>query len=454
MNLNWKGKISSYYQKLTGKGNSAILARGAASSFALKIGGTGLTFLVQVLGARLLGVEGYGIYALAFSWMTMLALLGQMGFDTASLRYIAQYNSQAKWGLLRGFLRYSSWFVAIASGLTAIALATGAWWLRHKLGLETFSCFAVASVLLPVTTFLKLQEQRLIAWQRIFTAQFPVAILRNLLILAALVILLWASKTVNAASFMVVILIASAIALLYLTWGWHQAVAAKIARVKPSFASREWLQTGWGMILVSSLQIVLVQSDTIMIGALVGATEAGLYTAAKRIAGLLIFPLIAVNASLSATIVSLYAQQARAELQRVVNLAVNAVFLITLATCVAIAVAGKPILAIFGGEFSAGYTVLLILLLGQLINSFSGPVAVILNMTGHHHDTARWYLVSAVTNIGLNFALIPVYGAEGAAIATVIATIISNLAMAIAVWQRIGIIAIAFPKFYLKKLTR
>lgn len=448
MNLNWK----DYYQKLTGKSNIAILARGAASSFALKIGGTGLAFLVQVLGARLLGAAGYGVYSLAFSWMTMLALLGQMGFDTASLRYIAQYSSQGQWGHLRGFLRYSSWFVAIASGLTAIALGVGAWCLRNQIGFETFYCFAVASVLLPVTTFLKLQEQRLIALQKIFTAQFPVTILRNLVILAALGTLLLASKTVSATSFMVITLIASAIALLYLTWNWQQASVTKIAQVKPQFAAREWLQTGWGMILVSSLQIVLVQSDTIMIGALVGTTEAGLYTAAKKIAGLLIFPLMAVNASLSATIVSLYAQQARAELQRVVNLAVNSVFLITLATCVAIAVVGKPILGMFGGEFSAGYILLLILLLGQLINSASGPVAAILNMTGHHEDTARWYLVSAVVNIGLNLALIPVYGAEGAAIATVVATIISNVAMVIAVWHRVGIMAIAFPKSWIKKI--
>ena len=445
----FKAQITAYYQKLKGKGNVAILARGAASSFTLKIAGIGLSFVVQVLAARQLGAHSYGIYAYALAWMSMIALIGQMGFDTASVRFITTYQTQQEWGLLKGFLRYSSVIIVIASTLAAICLGLGSWLLRDRLGQELLLSFWLVSLMLPIMTALKVQEQRLIALKKIFSAQFPQTILRNLIILGGLLLLPRLISSIDASTFMLVILLASLISLGMITYTWHREVSQKLKGVQAYFNSEEWWKTGLAMIIVSSLQVILAQSDTIMIGALVGTTETGLYTAAKKIANLLIFPLLAVNPILSPLIVNLYTQKSNQELQKVVSLAANAIFFSTTLIAVAIAIVGKPILGLFGQEFTGSYLLLLILIAAQLINAMAGPVALLLNMTGHHNDTAKIMTLSTVLNIILNAIFIPIYGAVGAALATAIAIITWNIIMAILVWYKLKILAIAIPNFKL-----
>lgn len=452
MSFHLPQKLSFYTQKLKGSGNTAVLARGAASSFTIKIAGTGLLFIVQVVGARVLGTDGYGIYNYAFAWMTMLALLGQMGFDTASVRYIAAYHSAQKWGLLKGFLRYSSLVVTIASISSALALGVGAWLWRDRMSDELLYNFYLAALLLPLTTLLKTYEQRLIALKKVTIAQAPFAVLRNILILLGVWGLSRVYPQMQSSTFMLITLAASVISLVNIIYLWHQEIRDKIKTAVALFDRPEWLKTGQAMILVSSLQVILAQSDTVMIGALVGTAETGLYTAARKISGLLIFPLIAVNSILAPMVVSLYQNNDRAKLQNTVSTAVNSIFFLTAAIALFIAIAGKPILGLFGNEFRGAYFLLLIHLFGQLVNAMAGPVALLLNMTGYHNYTAKILLVSTFVNIILNALLIPVYGAVGASIATAVATIMWNVAMAIVVWQKMKIISIVMPKAISYKL--
>jgi len=60
-------------------------------------------------------------------------------------------------------------------------------------------------------------------------------------------------------------------------------------------------------------------------------------------------------------------------------------------------------------------------------------------MTGHEKD-ATWSIgISAVLNVGLNFALVPKWGLEGAAISAASSTVLWNCLMARAVHKRFGI---------------
>jgi O-antigen/teichoic acid export membrane protein len=80
----------------------------------------------------------------------------------------------------------------------------------------------------------------------------------------------------------------------------------------------------------------------------------------------------------------------------------------------------KWILGIFGNEFIVGSLFLIVLCIGQLINSMSGSVGVILQMTGYQKVFQNIVLMALVLNVILNVILIPLYGGLGAAIATVV----------------------------------
>jgi O-antigen/teichoic acid export membrane protein len=69
---------------------------------------------------------------------------------------------------------------------------------------------------------------------------------------------------------------------------------------------------------------------------------------------------------------------------------------------------------------------LVILAIAQLVNAATGPVATSLYMKGEVAFFAGSVIVSALFNIAGNLALVPDYGAVGAATST--ATAIANLA--------------------------
>src|SRR5699024_7938860 len=76
------------------------------------------------------------------------------------------------------------------------------------------------------------------------------------------------------------------------------------------------------------------------------------------------------------------------------------------------------LLGLFGEEFKAGFSVLLILSLVHLLNSFMGSAAIIMQMIGYQKQYQSIAVLALVLNLGLNFLLFPQYGTIGAAVST------------------------------------
>ena len=68
-----------------------------------------------------------------------------------------------------------------------------------------------------------------------------------------------------------------------------------------------------------------------------------------------------------------------------------------------------------------------------------GPVVLVLNMSGHERTTMWVVLVSAVINAIFNIALIPRFGAMGAAAATTITIIGIQFLLAFLVSRKLSI---------------
>ena len=76
------------------------------------------------------------------------------------------------------------------------------------------------------------------------------------------------------------------------------------------------------------------------------------------------------------------------------------------------------VLGAFGDAFQAGRGVVLILAVGQLFNAATGPVAGLLNMTGHHDRYARITVTISTLNLIGNVPGVLLWGMHGAAAVT------------------------------------
>src|SRR5262249_35927443 len=107
--------------QVLGGGRIKRVAFGAAIAFPVYIAGAGITACSQLLIARIVGAETYGIYAYVIAWMTILGYVSALGFNIALLRFVPTYQTLGAWGLARGVIQYAERRVLAVSLLVIFA---------------------------------------------------------------------------------------------------------------------------------------------------------------------------------------------------------------------------------------------------------------------------------------------------------------------------------------------
>ena len=98
----------------------------------------------------------------------------------------------------------------------------------------------------------------------------------------------------------------------------------------------------------------------------------------------------------------------------------------TLPLATVVIVFARPIMRIFGPEFEAGWIVLVIGTLGQLVNCATGSVGYLLLMSGNQGRLIQVQTIMTAILIALNLVMVPRWGILGAAIAAALCNMVSN----------------------------
>jgi O-antigen/teichoic acid export membrane protein len=431
---------ASLWAALVSRGHGGTLLRGTAGSFAVRIAANALLFASQILFARYLGVDGFGLYVLALAWLAVLVLFGRIGFDLATVRFVASYAYARDWGLLRGFLMVSGVTVLICSTVIAGLFATGLPVVVADGSAVAHDALRLAAMATPIVALAQIRAAALRGTGRVALGDVPYSvgqpILLILFFLAAVTLLeLPARADVAMAAYCA----ASAGALAWLWPLLHTQLPAEARTARREFRWREWLTTAPAMVLIAGFAVVLNQSTVIMLGAFSGIAEAGLFGAASRLAAILQIVTFSLVGAIAPMISRLYASGDRTGLQTAIDTGTRAVFGLALAVALAIAVLALPLLSLFGNGFTEGKQTLLILLAGQLVWAATAAAGPVLNMTGHQNVSAAILACAAALHVGLCAILIPVWGVEGAAAATALSIAGSNAAMAFQAQRATGL---------------
>lgn len=414
-----------------GGGITGVLARGGLLAFLIQGAGAALYFLVEVVAARLLGVNQFGIYALVTAWLYILLMVGTLSLNHMLLRFVPTYLAQEDWGGLRGVLRRSNQW----AGAAGIVLACGGAALLsalHGCCVETVvvAAFLPALIALPFQVLSSLRQATLRGMEKIAHALLPEFVLRPLLFLLLLGAAACFVDRPPDAEMAFFLNLAAVIAAFATGAIWQRRhLPTRVRDAAPAYRDREWLLTALSLLLVVGLNLISSRLDVVMLGMLSGAREVGVYSAASRVADVITFGLACANAVAAPMIARLHATGRQQELQQLVRQAARGVFLFTLPVAFLVVVFGREILGLFGADFREGYTVLAVLVCGQLVNALAGPVGYLMMMTGHQHAAARIVAGTAALNLALNAALIPLLGMIGAAIATATSMVMLNLLM-------------------------
>ncbi len=423
---------------------SQLLARASTGAFFVQILGGVVGFALHVTLTRSLGAADYGMYAYALAWIRFVTLPAKLGFDTSSIRYIAAYSSRGESQLLRGFLTRAHTFTVGAGVTLAAALALAVQVLATKIGSDLAAVFVVGSLLIPVRAVLEVQSSLLRGFGRVVLGLGPRDVLYGF-ILIVLLLLVLSLDTLTANSAMALSVVAAALSVVVASTAIWATSKKLIRGVKSAFKTEVWLRVSLQLLLISSLAMVMTQTDIMMVGAFTGTTDAGIYAIASRLAGITFIWLYSVTAILEPLVAEAHSREDVSSLQQLITRATRRLFFASVASAAVLGAASGWILGLFGPDYVAATRALRILLLGTVSYTAVGSVGALMTMTGHQAQAVRIIMLTAGLNVILNAVLIPFVGIEGAAIATAVSAVVWNVLMTRSVHRLIGIEPLAFP---------
>ncbi len=370
----------------------------------------------------------------------MLVLVGRMGADKGLIRFMPEYRSHEQWGRFRGALRFGIRTVLISCTGLALTGASVVWLLYDTMPASQPETLYWALAMLPILGLIQLWKGALQAFKRIAQALSPELLVKHLMVGGGSLVLytimggtLTAPYAMGATFVAVLVTLGTGGVFLW------RALPAEMWKVESRETPKYWLRSMLPMMIIAGANITMKRTDLIMAGALLGPDEAGIYGAVLRISELAHFGLQSINSIAAPLIAELYHSGRHGELQYLTTWAARGAFAVAIAITGGLFLLGPFVLGLFGAEFESGYIPLLILLVGQLLNSFAGVVGFVMMMTGHQHQSMRILVVAAVANVLLNATLIPTLGLIGGAISTSTTLLFWNIWMVFYVRREINI---------------
>lgn len=415
---------------LAGRGLGAVLVKAATGSAGLRVVGMGFGFLVGIQLARGLGTEGYGIYGLAMSVIALLMVPTEFGLPQLVVRETAANATRGDWGKIRGILAWSQrvsllgWLVV--SALVATAVALGSSWI----GRELSSALLVGLATIPLVAVAKTRSAALRGLRHIVKGQIPdvalrPAILSLLLVLAASLAI---PLTPTLAMGLGAISAAGALVLAIVMLGRALPAAARLA--KPQVDADRWRSSCIPMAMTEAMRIVQGHLAILMLGLVATASSVGIFKVATAVSVVVAAPTGILISVVAPSISYLFSANDRARLQKLLTWASIAMAAGVLAISLPFFVAGPALVRlVFGHEFSAAVAPLQILCAGAVLTATAGTAGTLLNMTGHERRVRRASLHALFLLVILLAPMILLAGASGAALATVMASLLWRFSM-------------------------
>lgn len=419
----------------------AGLARASILAFGTYVTGAVLTYVAQLLIARLVGAGSYGVYAYVFAWMTIFAYVAALGFDVSLLRLIPTYRATRQWGLLRGVIQYAD-RRCMAAGLTfLLGGCASVWLMAGRMTPELVRCVYLGFALVPVWGLLWITSSTVRALGGVVSALAPDRIVRDgTLILLLIYLRSWARIDLDASGVMLLTLAGSLVGLVIVRFNLRRWQPSSVVAAPPQHAAAEWRRAALPLVSISVAETLLNRTGVVLLGWAGQTTAAGVYALVFNLAIMVMLPRMAVNALYAPLVSDLMARDDRPALQFATTRTGVWTFVSALCIAIPIMLLAGPLLSWFGPDFSQGALAMRILLAGQIVSAAFGSQMFLMTMSGHEYMAAGLLIGGTIVNAIAGVMLIHVIGLTGAAISTSAALVIWNMSMSVFIWRRLGLV--------------
>ena len=400
--------------------NSTIRQTVAKNTFWLSISDFGGRFLraaVIIYAARVLGTAEWGVFSYAISFVTFVTVFTDIGINPLIVREASRATADP---LYRKKLLSTSLLFKAALTITGV--------LAVSLIGPRITAIEGVRLILPLAIFIfAFDSIRNFGYSIIRSIEkMEIEAFLNILMNAAIVtlgfIFLGISSTVFSFTFAYVL--GTGIGTLLTLYALRGHLSGIFSHF--SFPVLKLLiSSGWPLAISNFLGMLMINTDILIIGWLLSASDVGLYSAAQRIVQLLyLVPGILTMSLLP--VLSRLARENTEKLTRMLELVLSFTFFVAIPIAVGGIILGEPIMElVFGSEYLPA-TISFQILLATILIDF--PVVILSNVAfayNRQKSLIAYSAIGGVSNIILDLILIPWFGIAGSAWATFFAQLIS-----------------------------
>jgi len=383
--------------------------------FAGELIGRVIRFAIVIYSARLLGAAEYGVFSYVLTIAAFVTIFSDIGISAILTRETSRNPENRQ--------RYISASLALKGILILINIAI------VLIAVPLFANVAGATALLPMVVFIFLFDSLRefgFGLNRALEQMQREAIIKIVMNLAIAILgfaALWLE--VSARSLAISYAIGSGIGFLLTAWTLRNYVLPALRSIDFSLMWPIFKQA-WPIGLLGLLGAIMINTDMVMLGWWVTPVELGYYAAAQKII-LLLYIIPALISSATFPVFSRLAKVNNERFRLVLEQSLAAVQLIALPIVAGGLVLATPIMHLLFGDGYLPATSAFTILLATILIVF--PSTLLSNaLFAYDQQKLFMYFVGfgALSNALFNWLLIPRFGIEGAAIATIGSQLITN----------------------------
>ncbi len=392
------------------------VAKNAVSQvFAFGVSGATKAF-AAILVARSLGPHGFGTFTFVWTVASMISFFAPLGLDYRLIRELNRGAKREEIEMSLSLALISSLVLSAAVALGPMVVGAG-----HEITASLFAAAGFIVLSAPVLVFRGAFHAR----ERMELETFGL-VTEGVVSLVAVTLLLAAGGGVAAA--MVGLVVGRAANLLTSVFFYRRLYGSIRMRLGLS-ESKRMLAVSIPMGFSYMFHTMMLRFDVVMLAMMRSPEEVGIYSAATVI--VMTIPMIATafNSSLY-PVLSRSQGSDDPELRKVFSTTWRTLMVCGLASAAGLTVLATPIVELFYGDgFSSTAWVIACLawiLPLRFVNNLSG---VILNATDKQSGRTLVVGIAAGFNLLANFALIPLWGYQGAVVSTLVTEVVLTFAV-------------------------
>ncbi len=420
-------------QRTPGSIDMLHIASGAGVNFFGTILRTIFSFGTMLVISHVLTVSDLGYY----SFGTALAFVGLyacgFGLDMGLWRYISAYFAKRDFRKLRGAffssilislpvsIIFSILLIFFAEPISNLVFSNGDFAFPLKMFALTIPLLLLARIFNAATQ--GFQIMRYAVYRDIIEQGLRFFLTAGLFLLGLkLGGALWAN--------LIAIAVVTVISLYFL----EKVYPMVTSKEKIQMRIRETIKFSAPMGMSQVLAYLLLYMDTILLGYYGTAHQVGLYSVAVRIIIIAATVQVAFSTMFAPVISELITRSRHGELAELYTKVTRWTIMLSLPVFLPLMIFPSYMLKVFGTQFTVVSGSLIILAVGQMINVLTGPVGVMIIMSGRSGLELFNNLLSWIISLVICVILIPRWGIPGAAIANASAAASVNILRALEVY--------------------